>query len=95
MTTTRRRLPALALATLALTQLGGCWFVFIPGALIQAASDSITGASGEHCVGNAAYVGQTIKLTDGHTGTVKSVSGVSSRCQDPTYPVRASIALNP
>jgi hypothetical protein len=37
--------------------LSGCFFVFIPGSLIQQVSDGITGAEGEHCVSRVAKVG--------------------------------------
>jgi len=86
---------ALALLILATTQLAGCWFVFIPGSLIAHASDSITGDSGEHCVSRSVQPGQTIRLTTGQTGTVQSVSGVSVRCPDAAYPIRAAVGVNP
>ena len=47
---------AVALAILATTQLSGCFFVFIPGSLIASASDSITGATGDHCVARSALL---------------------------------------
>ena len=86
------RLLALA-ALLLTTQLGGCFFVFIPGSLIQKASDSITGAEGEHCVNSAASVGDSIMLTSGKTATVQSLSGASIRCKDERFPVRARLEV--
>ncbi len=71
--------------------LSGCWFVFIPGSLIQKASDSITGAEGEHCVGSTAKVGDRIKLPDGQIAIVQSLSGASSRCPNESMPIRAAL----
>jgi hypothetical protein len=71
--------------------LQGCWFVFIPGSLIQAASDGITGAEGNHC----AKVGDRIRLPGGGHGTVKSLSGTSIRCQQTELPIRALLELDP
>lgn len=81
-----RTLIALAM----LLPLSGCWFVFIPGTLIQAAADGITGAEGEHCVSRAAKVGDRITVPGG-TGEIKSLSGESMRCKDPNRPIRARI----
>ena len=79
-------------ATLLMTlPLSGCWFVFIPGSLIQKVSDGITGAEGEHCLGSAAKVGDRIKLQDGQIGVVQSLSGASSRCPNESMPIRASL----
>lgn len=83
----------LAAGLVALTQLGGCWFVFIPGSLIQRVSDGLTGAEGEHCVSRAVKVGDRISLPDGKAGEVKSLSGTSVRCTDPNLPIRAAIAI--
>lgn len=71
--------------------LQGCWFVFIPGSLIQAASDGITGAEGSHCVGSSAKVGDRTTLPDGTVWTVASLSGTSTRCQHPSMPIRAKL----
>lgn len=86
-----RLAPALLLAC-TLTQLSGCFFVFIPGALINAAADKVTGSEGAHCVGPAARVGDRINVSEG-TGTVQSLSGTSSRCSDTRYPIRAKLAF--
>ena len=70
-------------ATVALaSQLSGCWFVFIPGALIAKASDAVTGDKGEHCAPEGVKVGDRFG-----SQTVVSVSGKSSRCSDAT-PIR-------
>jgi ABC-type phosphonate transport system ATPase subunit len=59
--------------------LGGCWFVFIPGSVIGAVGDSISGTSGQHCVTEAASVGSKIKMQDGRIGTVMKLEGHSMR----------------
>jgi hypothetical protein len=79
----------LVLLGLASFALQGCWFIFIPGSVISAASDAVTGSEGKHCVGERAKVGDTIRLGDGQPMTVKSVSGTSSRCTNPQHPIRA------
>lgn len=73
--------------------LSGCFFVFIPGSLIKAAGDAITGAEGEHCVGRGANVGDRVNLPGGQVGTVKSLSGTSTYCTDPNLPIRAAVAV--
>lgn len=80
-------ISALALCT----QLAGCWFVFIPGSLLQKASDGITGAEGDHCVAATAKVGDRMGLPNGGMGEIKSLSGTSVRCTDPNKPIRARI----
>lgn len=83
------KLRLLCIAPVLLLQ--GCWFVFIPGSLIEAAADGITGAEGQHCVNSEAKVGDTIKLTDGTNWKVLSLSGTSNRCRNPAHPVRAKL----
>ena len=80
------------LAASALLQ--GC-IIFIPGSLINATSDAITGAEGEHCVGRGAKVGDRIRLPGGGFGTVKSLSGTSVRCSQSSTPIRAALVLDP
>lgn len=82
---------ALLLAALC-SQLSGCFFIFIPPALINAAADAVTGAEGAHCVATGARVGDRIAVAEG-TGTVISLSGVSQRCTDARYPVRAKLGF--
>jgi hypothetical protein len=79
-------------ALVACTQLSGCFFVFIPVSLIAKASDAVTGAEGEHCVGRAAVVGSKIRDKDGSIYTVKSLSGTSVRCTNPDMPIRAALS---
>lgn len=72
--------------------LQGCWFVFIPGSLIDAAADGISGAEGHHCVSAGAAVGDHIRLTDGTPWRVESLSGTSYRCKHPDHPIRARLS---
>lgn len=85
------RASRLAIVALLATQLGGCFFVFIPGSLIQKVSDGITGAEGEHCVSSVAKIGDKIRTPSGATYTVRSLSGTSSRCNEPGLPIRAAL----
>lgn len=83
-------LPAAALVGLT-PLLSGCWFIFIPGSVISAVSDSITGAKGENCVSNQAKVGDRIRMPNGAVGVVKSLSGTSVRCSQLELPIRAEL----
>lgn len=74
-------------------QLSGCWFVFIPGSLIQKVSDGITGADGEHCVARHVRVGDRLTVPSGKVGTVQSLSGTSVKCTEAERPIRAAIAV--
>lgn len=74
--------------------LQGCWFIFIPGSVTSAISDSVTGAEGSNCVGANAKVGDNIRLTGGAQATIKSLSGTSTRCTNPEYPIRALVVLS-
>jgi hypothetical protein len=78
---TAMRYVLIAAAALALQ---GCWFVFLPGSLLE---------PGQYCVGPNAKVGDRIRFTDGRTATVKEVFSTSSRCQ-PHTPVRANVDMD-
>lgn len=80
---------------LAAPLLSGCWFIFIPGSVIGAVSDGITGAKGESCVGNGAKVGDRVRTPGGGAATVKSLSGTSMRCSNPALPIRAELVYDP
>ena len=75
------------------TTLQGCWFVFIPGSVVGSVTDAVTGAEGRNCVGANAKVGDRVRLLDGSIGTVKSLSGESSRCPDSRFPIRAMMVF--
>jgi hypothetical protein len=83
----------LAVVLAASSLLSGCWFVFIPGSLINRAADAVTGAEGEHCVGRGTQVGDTITIPGSGAARVLSLSGESSRCTDARYPIRAALAF--
>lgn len=70
--------------------LSGC-LIFIPGSVVGAVTDAITGDEGAHCVPATAYVGQRVNMPYGGSGVIKSISGKSLRCQDPEKPHRALI----
>lgn len=44
------------------------------------------------CVGTDAKIGDRVKMTAGW-GTVKSLTGTSSRCTQPEYPILAQMAV--
>lgn len=85
---TARSIITIAVASQLLT---GCFFVYIPSSVTSAVTDAFTGHEGVHCVGPNTEVGQKIRLPDGQIGTVQSLSGTSSRCKNPTTPIRAKI----
>lgn len=74
--------------------LQGCWFVFIPGSVTGAISDSLTGAEGSHCVPEFSKVGDKIRLPGGGVGIIKSLSGTSVRCTQPQMPIRALLVFD-
>lgn len=63
-------------------------FFFIPGSLISAIGDKLSGSEGNHCVASSAKVGDTIGVA-GNWFKVKSLSGTSTRCNNAAHPVRA------
>lgn len=73
--------------------LNGCWFVFIPGSVIQSIGDGLSGQFGDACIPASLKVGDTINFPDGTPGTVKRISGPSSRCTNPNKPVRAEVIV--
>jgi len=87
----KKRLISLSALLLALASNSAqAWFFFfLPGSATGAISDAITGSKGNNCVGSTVKVGDTIRLTDGSTGIVKSLSGTSSRCTNSEFPIRA------
>jgi len=54
-------------------------------------SDSLSGAEGEHCVGQDAKVGDIVRKQNGETGTIRSLSGISDRCPQPGRRIRSLI----
>ena len=84
-----RRARVLAVALLCLP-LQGCFFLFIPGSLIDAATDKITGDFGDKCIPATAKVGDPFRGDAGQTVRVRRISGPSSRCKEPN-PIRAEV----
>lgn len=75
--------------------LSGC-FVFIPGSVVDAVGDAITGDRGEHCVPRGTKVGDRVNIGFNRIGLVEFVSETpSSRCQDSMMPMRAALAFAP
>lgn len=77
------------LSTLVSTNANAWFFFFLPGSVTGKIADSVTGAEGEHCVAQNAKIGDVIKLPNGGTATIKSLSGTTSRCTQPELPIRA------
>lgn len=71
--------------------LQGCWFVFIPGPVIDAAADGLSGSEGRHCVSTFARAGDTIRMADGSAWRVEKTEGTSYRCRLPEHPIRAKL----
>jgi hypothetical protein len=80
------------LAAVALS-LQGC-LVFIPGKVVGAISDGMTGAEGESCVSQNAKVGDKIRMPYNGIGVVKSLSGTSIRCTNSEMPIRALVVVD-
>lgn len=89
---TIRAITALATTTM----LQGCFMVIvpIPGPVVGAISDTVTGQFGAWCINRTYQPGAHIRTPDGALGTVKAISGPSSRCPDPEKPIRAEIAAD-
>jgi len=79
------------LLLLAANNANAFFFLFIPGSMTGKITDALTGSEGENCVGPNAKVGDTIRLPNGNLSTVKSLSGTSSRCTQPEFPIRAML----
>jgi hypothetical protein len=82
-------------AALALTSSNAnAWFFFfIPGSVTSKIGDVLSGAEGENCVAASAKIGDVITSPSGNTATIKSLSGTTSRCQNPNLPVRALLGF--
>ena len=75
-----------ALAILLALPLQGCLFFFvIPGSVFD---------GNNVCLMYGPKVGDKITLKDGRSGTVQSLAGASSRCQQPNLPVLATLKFD-
>jgi hypothetical protein len=84
------RISLIATILVGSLSVSGC-LIFIPGSVVGAVTDAITGDEGAHCVPASAYVGQRVNMPFGGSGVIKSLSGKSIRCHDPERPIRALI----
>lgn len=71
------------------TSANAWFFFFLPGSVTGAISDAVTGSEGSNCVGPNAKVGDNIRFPNGSLMVIKSLSGTSSRCTQPEFPIRA------
>ena len=60
-----RALAAAAVLVLAHSSAHAVFFFFIPGSVVGAVVDGITGSEGEHCIGPLSRVGDPINLGGG------------------------------
>lgn len=65
--------------------LQGCFFIWIPGSLI----DSAVHGGTPYCVGEHTKVGDTISLIEGGSVVIKKLKGHSSRCKTRELPILA------
>ena len=82
---------AILLFATASTNANAFFFFFLPGSVTSKISDAFTGSEGDSCVMASTKVGDVIPLPNGGIATVKSLSGTSYRCTDPTHPIRALV----
>lgn len=76
----------------AVLALQGC--VVVPGPVVGAASDAITGEEGKHCVPSIAKIGDHVRSPDGRIGVITKLETTSTRCAgDPAHPVRAVLTF--
>ena len=70
------------------------FFFFIPGPVIDAIGDAISGAEGENCVPATARVGDKMLMPGGKVGEIRSISGSTYRCSNPDLPLRARVEVS-
>jgi hypothetical protein len=73
---------------------GSSCAVYVPGSVVGAAEDALTGNRGRHCVPSIAKIGDRILVPDGRVGVVEKLEGETPRCRDPGHPVRAILAFS-
>lgn len=82
-----------ALLLLSSDAYAGFFFFFLPSSVTKKIGDKIIGAEGDSCVSTSAKVGDVLKSASGNMATIKSLSGKSSICQNPTLPIRALLEV--
>src|ERR1700693_5644125 len=79
----------ICLSAFASTNANAWFFFFLPGSVTSAISDAVTGSEGSNCVGPNAKIGDNIRPPNSSVMTIKTLSGTSSRCTQPEFPIRA------
>jgi hypothetical protein len=67
--------------------------VYVPGAVVDATEDALTGNRGRHCVPAIAKIGDHILIPDGRIGVVEKLEGATPRCRDAGHPIRAVLVF--
>ncbi len=72
------------------------WFFYFygPGAEGGRVGEALPDMRDDYCVSSTASVGDVLKGPNGTTATIKSLSGISSRCANPALPVLAVFEFN-
>lgn len=86
--------PLAVVLAVASSNANAFFFFFIPGGVVNKIGDAFTGAEGDNCVKDTTRVGDVITSPAGNKATVKSLSGTSSRCQNPALPIRALLVFD-
>lgn len=60
----------------------------MPSVVTLGVADALTGSEGNNCIAATAKVGDTIKMGNNRL-TVRSLSWISIRCRNPSFPIRA------
>jgi hypothetical protein len=81
-------------AALLTVPLQGCFFIWVPGSLIDAASDQISGDFGNFCIPSRLQTGDKVRMANGQMATVTRISGTSSRCTFAELPIRAQVTYD-
>ena len=68
-----RKISTAVVVVFSSISLSGC-LILIPGSVVGAVTDAITGEEGAHCVAATAYAGQRVNMPYGGSGVIKSVS---------------------
>ena len=87
-------IPRLIVVAALVMPLGGCFFFYIPGSVIESIGDSLSGTTGKNCVSESSSVGSPVKMSDGRIGKIQKIEGISGRCQNPALPIRAVVSFD-
>ena len=64
------------------------FFSFVPRSDPSKFGDVLTSAEGTGCARDNAKVGDILTSPIGNTATIKSLSGISSQCANPAFPIQ-------